>query len=551
MSADGVGTSIAGRAGRLSGQLLAALVLIASLWAADVGAQKAAPLYLVIPFENAKDEARLYWLSEGLSILLADDLRALGGRALTRDERLRAIERMNLPRSATLSHATVIRIGQLLGATHVLIGAFELQGDVLSIRARAIQLDSGRMLPEIAERGPIAEVFALHARLARRLVPETTIRAEQMEQGQTSLPAFEQYVKGLLAEVPATRRTYLEQALKLAPTFWRVRLALWQEYADRGEHLAALNAIREVPDGHSLTRRARLRGALSMLELGRHAEAHETFMMLHRQQPDAALVNNLGVIQVRRPPGTLDNRSVEFFGEAVKLDPADPDLFFNLGYASWFAKDPSGAIAALREAVRRNPADGQAHYVLGVALQATGSTPEANREKELARRLSSTFAEWESTQPQSMPVPQGLERLKGEVDLPESLRIESALVATEQREQRQLALFHLDRARRLFEQKRDTEAITELRRVVYLTPYEAEAHLFLGRIHLRTGRLSDAIDALKISIWSEDTLPARLALAEALIQAKEMAAARIEVEHVLAKDPSNSHARQLRESLSR
>ena len=47
--------------------------------------------------------------------------------------------------------------------------------------------------------------------------------------------------------------------------------------------------------------------------------------------------------------------------------------------------------------------------------------------------------------------------------------------------------------------------MTELRRVVYLSPYEAQAHLLIGRIHLRAGRPQEAVNALKISIWSEDT----------------------------------------------
>ena len=59
--------------------------------------------------------------------------------------------------------------------------------------------------------------------------------------------------------------------------------------------------------------------------------------------------------------------------------------------------------------------------------------------------------------------------------------------------------FHLDRGRRLFQQERDEEAIAELRRVVYLQPYQSEAHLLLGRIYLRTGRPQEAINSLKIS----------------------------------------------------
>src|SRR5687768_8140843 len=77
-----------------------------------------------------------------------------------------------------------------------------------------------------------------------------------------------------------------------------------------------------------------------------------------------------------------------------------------------------------------------------------------------------------------------------------------AIANSAQRDHRELASFHLDRGRRLFDQEQDREAMAELRRTVYLSPYEADAHLLMGRIHLRAGRPEDAVDALKISIWS-------------------------------------------------
>ena len=100
-------------------------------------------------------------------------------------------------------------------------------------------------------------------------------------------------------------------------------------------------------------------------------------------------------------------------------------------------------------------------------------------------------------------MPPGLERLTVEIDVPDSLRVDAAVVAAEQRDQREIAAFHLDRGRRLFEAERDAEAIAELRRTIFLAPYESQAHLLLGRIYLRTGRIQDAIDALTIAVWSD------------------------------------------------
>jgi Tfp pilus assembly protein PilF len=60
---------------------------------------------------------------------------------------------------------------------------------------------------------------------------------------------------------------------------------------------------------------------------------------------------------------------------------------------------------------------------------------------------------------------------------------------------------------------------------------------------LRGGRPREAIDTLKISVWSRDTPAARLALAEAYVAARDYAAARTEVQAALAADPGNAAAR--------
>ena len=187
-----------------------------------------------------------------------------------------------------------------------------------------------------------------------------------------------------------------------------------------------------------------------------------------------------------------------FFTKATEARADESDYFFNLGYAYWLDKDVQASIYWLREAVRRNPADGDAHFVLGAALLAAGSQTEAAREKELARQLSSKYEEWTKRQAATgEAVPRGLERLAIDLETFGGQRLDSALLNSAQREQRELAAFHLQRGRRLFESEQNREALAELQKAVYLSPYEAEPHLLIGRIYLRTGRPREAIDALE------------------------------------------------------
>ena len=228
----------------------------------------------------------------------------------------------------------------------------------------------------------------------------------------------------------------------------------------------------------------------------------------------------------------------------MALDPTDSDLLFNLGYAYWLDRDLPNAMQSLREAVRRRPTDDAAHYVLGVVLQVSGNAGEGARERELARRLSSEYAEWEAGKPAPNTVPKGLERLSTDLTVP-ARRVGSDIVAAGQRDQQELAAFHVDAGRRAFLAERDEEATAAFRRAVYLAPYDADAHLLLGRVYVRTGRLVEAVDEFTIAIWSRDTVAARLALAGAYIQVQNMTGARSEIQVVLGREPANAEARRL------
>ena len=495
---------------------------------------------VVIPFDNPTQEARLAWMREGAAILLTDALAAIGVQVVEREERLQAFDRLQLPANATLSRASTIRIGHALSATSVINGTMRMQGDQLVVRARVVRIDTGRLLPEVEAAGPLPDMFGVFATLAQRIRGgQGTVTVN--ERLAPSPLVFESYVKGLVAETPSTALAFLEQALKAAPTYNRVRLALWELLSEASEHPKALDVISAVNVESKLHRESRFRRALSLMHLKRFDEALQTLRTMQSEFPSAPVANAIGVIELRRAVTHQPARATYYFSQASELDPSDGDLFFNLGYAYWLDKDATAAIYWLREAVRRDPTDGDAHYILSVALLQTGATAEAARERELAERLSSKYKSWEAKATSAEPIPRGLERLIEEL-MPARSRVDNILDLAGQRDQEKLAAFHLDAGRRAFEREADREAIQELRRALYISPYLAEAHLLLGRLYLRGGRASDAVEELKIALWSEATVATHLALAEAFLQVQDQAAARVEVDRALALDPKSPEA---------
>lgn len=526
---------------------IAVLVAAGVAWpAAGVAQVPAGASVLVLPFDNPRQEPRLAWMREGAAVLLTDLLAASGERVINREERLRAFDRLQLPAGAGLSRASSIKVGQVVAAGVVVIGTLELSGDQLVARGRVVRLDTGRLLPEVQASGALVDVLGIFGRLAHEVRGVSAApQAVPSDRLPPSMQVFELYIKGLVAEAPATAIAFLEQALKAAPQFDPARLAIWELHTEASEHQRALDAVTGIRADSRSSRESRFRRSLSLISLKRFDEALQTLRALQGEERSAAVTNAIGVAELRRTATPQPGRATYYFSQASEIDPMNGDLFFNLGYSYWIDRDPRATIYWLREAVRRNPGDGDAHFILGTALHQTGATAEGARERELATRLSSKYVGWEARAVGGDPVPRGLERLAEELT-PSARRVDTILTSAGQRDSDALAAFHLDAGRRAYQREADREAIQELRRALYVSPYLAEAHLLVGRLYLRGGRAEEAVEALKIALWSDETVPAHIALAEAYLEVQDLASARAEVDRALALDPQSTDAQAMK-----
>ena len=161
---------------------------------------------LVVPFENPQRDARIFWLGEAAAVLLTDDLTAIGASPITRHERQQAFERLQVPPAAVLTDATVIRIAQIVGAAKVILGTLQMDHEVLVVRARAVGLEAGRVVTDVTVRRSLDGLFPTFEQIARQIAPPTRPGVVAGEP-HPPLAVFENYIKGLLAETPATAVT--------------------------------------------------------------------------------------------------------------------------------------------------------------------------------------------------------------------------------------------------------------------------------------------------------------------------------------------------------
>ena len=440
-----------------------------------------------MPFENVTRDGRFFWLTEASAVLLTDDLNALGAGAITRTERQQAFERLQVPPAAVLTDATVIRIGQLVGASQVVVGSLQMEDDALVVRARSIALDTGRVQADVTERGPLPELFATFERIARRMAPPSATSSADIERQHPPVTVFEAFIKGLLAETPATAVSYLRAALAGQPSFDRARLALWDVYAEQGDHASALAAVASVTDDSPWFRRARFLAGLSQLNLKKYDDAFATFKALADADPSPALLNNLGVVQLRRGGTPQGGQPAYFFNKAADADPDDEDFLFNLGYAYWLDRDAHGGhlLAARsraaqprrrRRALRaRGGARRRQQRRRSDARARAGAPPlgEIRAEQAPGRRRRAEGARARQAARWSC-------RTRGR-----SARGSRAASSAAARSSRA----SISSARSgCFSRKTIATRSSKLNHAIYLSPYLADAHLLLGRSLLRTGR---------------------------------------------------------------
>jgi tetratricopeptide (TPR) repeat protein len=531
--------------------VIAMLAAVALLWPVHSDARDdqspldGRPRPLVLPFSVTVEaavpggEGAAFWLGEAAAILLTDELDARGIPALSRSDRVEAFARLQLPLVTTLTRATMLRVAEMVGATDLVVGEIRL-GTRMAVKARLITVDAARQRQEVVEEGPGTDIYAIFERITARLMPGS---ARSDRRAHLPIGAFEQYVKGLVAPTAAAQERFLEQARQQAPSNDRVLLALWEVYSTQGAHAKALAAAEAVSRQAPLDRQARFSAALSLIELRRYNDAFALLQALHGESPSPVLSNAMGVVQVRRGSTPQTGLPSYFFTRAVDEDPENSDYLFNLGYAYARSRDVDAALYWLREEVRFAPADGEAHLVMSQVLMAAGKKVEAQREFDLAKQLGTGL------DPEALVLsdvlPEGLERLVGRLDSRTHQAVNAAIANPAQREQQELAAFHVARGRRFFEQDDDRAAVGELRRAIYLRPYDDEPHLLLGRIYQRGGRLREAIDEFRIAVWCRETSIAHVRLGEALLESGDKPGARQAAQRAIALSPESPEARAL------
>jgi tetratricopeptide (TPR) repeat protein len=278
---------------------------------------------------------------------MSEALASRGMLVLDREEMLQAYRRLALRPNAHLTHASVIKVAEVLDASIVVYGQFEFtpaaQGappgsrGSLSFTAWILDMRRMRRAPGFIESGPLDGLASLQTRLAWQVLsyldPGGTPPVEQYlkEHPGVRLDAMENYTRGLLAPGFEQKHLYFTQAARLDDDFWQPDFELGRLHWGRKEYRLAAQWFAKVPAAAPMYMESNFLLGLCRFYTREYASATQAFELVAHAVPLNEVFNNLGAAESRAGlPGALEN-----FRKALDGDPADPDYQFNVGYMLW------------------------------------------------------------------------------------------------------------------------------------------------------------------------------------------------------------------------
>ncbi len=524
-------------------------------------------IYLVFPFENAGAPPKLDWIGEGLEELTIQKLSAAGQQVYSHAGRLSEMDRQGMPDNARLSHATMLHVAQDLDADYVVFGNFSSDGANLTVNARVLRVSPVALLPAVHESGPLGSLMDLHNRLTWRLLTTTdhsfplSLSEFSKMQRTLQLGAFEQYIRGLLANEDEIRIRDLKEAARLEPDWPDPAYALGQLYFDRNDCASALPWLARVPSNHERRVEAIFATGVCRLRLNQPDKAEQVFSALQEDLKQnmvsgadlPEILNNLALARARQ--GNVAN-AFSPLGRARDLDPDEDDYPFNLGLLSLQSNDITLATSHFRDAVEREPDNPEDYAFLIYCLEKSGKKPEADDERDAAQ---------EALGPSDLPVLKldakgdtliKYQRVKRELDTTE-LRLELAGPSLPNTSNpyssapSESAVAHIRRGRQELGAGRLDSAETEFRAALLSDPSNAFAHRELAEIDRRRGKLDEAVQELQSSLAVRDSAAVRVMLARLYLEQKKPDMARAEVEKAVKLAPNYAEARELLDHLEK
>jgi len=147
------------------------LVLLLALYSVSVAQYVSNDIYAIAVFQNHSRQSEDQWLSEALPDMLTTDLTASKKvRVVSRQDLKKVITEQKLSLSGLIQESQQLELGQLLGATHLIIGSYSVMGNQVRIDTKVVSTRSGEVAFSVETTGLKSNVFSLEKMLALKIL---------------------------------------------------------------------------------------------------------------------------------------------------------------------------------------------------------------------------------------------------------------------------------------------------------------------------------------------------------------------------------------------
>ena len=580
----------------------AVITALAFVWIVQLAAPKAsaqttpsAEIVLVLPFENTSDHPEYNWIGESFADSLSVLLDKPGLIVVTSDERAVAYQRLRLPLTVIPSRATSIKIARELKASMIVFGTYNITavpvapGDDKSKpaatiigQARVIRVNEGRLAGDIFDGSwaprqydfadNIKDLQKVHGELAYQILFQRdkalSFSRNNLIQEATKIPpqAFEAYMKGSQTDQrDSTRAIYFKNALKLysdvngGAVYPQAAFELGRFYFNQSQWKEAIEYFTMLQKKEPHYNEAQFYAGIAYWKTADIAHALATLVPLADEQvmPLVAVYNNAGALSIeaarneKKPEERtrLLLQGITLLSRAADSSPDDTTVLFNYAYALFLSEKYGEAAEKLEKVIATDQRDGQAYYLLAKAQARANHADAATAADNQARRYLTSYAKWETDWQKSQAVMSLNLRSRdilNQVDITDNERRKRIDEANANNAQESL-----NKARGLYQQGRDDEALAEIRKLLNLEPTTAEAFLLSGRINQRRGDQEAAIAALKTAIfWDSRLIDAHILLGRIFLERGDMGEARKYAASAIGIDPANQEAMALQRKVT-
>jgi non-specific serine/threonine protein kinase len=320
----------------------------------------------VMTFANITRDPADDWIGTGIAETVSSDLKNVHN--LTVIGRARVYDALrNLSTDAHLNDSLAIDIGRRLGAAWVVVGGYQRMGATIRITANFVEVASGAVQRTVKVDGRIDDIFELQDKIVYELTQGLNVALQGSEvagiekQETRSVEAYESYARGMMNLRQATRESMdraiaaFEDATRHDPDYAIAWAALGGAYGLKGTFMSMPEMVHKAID---LERRA----------LAIDPELADAHMWL-----GSALLNL----------GQVDEAIAEI-REAIRLEPDNGQAHQGLARALWIGKgDFAAAIPEFERSIELNPEAGYSYLQVSLLLAWEG---QYGRAEEFSRR---------------------------------------------------------------------------------------------------------------------------------------------------------------------